>query len=110
MWPTTPSRDQFQWLRNAGAMPRRPKLPEWLFQLWQPLSEVWKQTHTDQNGYRVFEVERTTNFLKEYADVCVEWSDAVARFHVGGTNSALGCAYGVLAAFGIALTAFGDSE
>ena len=29
-------------------------------------------------------------------------SDAVARFHVGGTNSALGCAYGVLAAFGIA--------
>ena len=29
-------------------------------------------------------------------------SDAIARFHVHGTNSALGCAYGVLAAFGIA--------
>ena len=67
-----PSRDQFQWLRKAGAIPRRPKLPEWFFQLWQPLSEVWKQTHTGQNGYRVFELERTTIFLREYADVCGE--------------------------------------
>ena len=67
-----PSRDQFQWLRRVGARPRRPKLLEWLFQLRQPLSEVWKQKHTDQNGYRVFELERTTNFLREYADVCGE--------------------------------------